>query len=79
MVKLDISKHVLVPKHQKLSEKEKTELFKKYGISSDSLPRIVKDDVAIADLNLKVDDIVKITRQSSTAGVTVFYRVVVNA
>ncbi|MEM2916550.1 MAG: DNA-directed RNA polymerase subunit RpoH/Rpb5 C-terminal domain-containing protein, partial [Candidatus Woesearchaeota archaeon] len=26
----DVTKHVLVPKHSKLSEKEKKELFEKY-------------------------------------------------
>jgi DNA-directed RNA polymerase subunit H len=78
MNKFDVRKHLLVPKHTKLSEKEKAELFKKYNISGDELPGISKNDAAIAELNVKAGDVVKIVRQSTTAGTALFYRVVVN-
>ena len=74
----DIGKHTLVPKHAKLSEKEKEIVLKKFNISVTQLPRIVKNDSAIKDLKLKLGDVVKITRQSPTAGETVFYRGVTN-
>ncbi len=76
--KLLIKKHVLIPKHIKLSEKEKKELFEKYGISLKELPRIRLDDAAIAKLKVKVGDVIKIMRQSPTAGETVYYRGVVS-
>ena len=74
----DISKHTLVPKHTKLSEKEKEIILKKYNISVTQLPRIIKTDSAIKDLKLKQGDVVKIVRQSPTAGEIIFYRSVTN-
>ena len=69
-----ITKHVLVPKHAKLSEKEKDELFKRYNITLRELPKILKDDPALASLDVKPGDVIKITRKSPTAGESVFYR-----
>ncbi|MBN2454016.1 DNA-directed RNA polymerase subunit H [Candidatus Woesearchaeota archaeon] len=79
MTQVEVKKHALVPKHTKLSEKEKNELFKKYKIEADSLPGISKNDAAISDLNVKLGDVIKIVRNSSTAKTSVFYRVVLNA
>ena len=78
MQKLDVSKHVLVPKHSKVSEKERKELFEKYAIELKDLPRVFKADPAIVDLDVKEGDIVKIVRNSPTAGLCVFYRRVVS-
>ncbi|MBW2970295.1 DNA-directed RNA polymerase subunit H [Candidatus Woesearchaeota archaeon] len=77
MAKFDVTKHELVPKHSKLSDKETKELFAKYAIELPNLPRIFKDDPAIENLDVKEGDIVKIVRKSHTAGETVFYRRVV--
>lgn len=77
--KLDIAKHVLIPKHSKLSEKEKKDLFEKYNISTKELPKIMSDDPAIAHLDAKPGDIIKIIRDSPTMGKSVFYRGVTNA
>ncbi len=77
--KLNVSKHVLVPKHIKLTEKEKKELLEKYNITLRELPKILKKDPAIKHLNLKQGDIIKIIRKSQTAGESIFYRGVVSA
>jgi DNA-directed RNA polymerase subunit H len=74
----DVSKHVLVPKHSKLSDKEKKELFEKYVADLRDLPRIYKDDLGIENLDAKEGDIIKITRKSPTAGESIFYRRVVS-
>jgi len=74
MVKIEITKHELVPKHSKLSEKECKELFEKYGIDVQNLPRIFRADPAIQHLDIKEDDVIKINRTSPTAGTTVFFR-----
>ena len=76
--KIIIKKHVLMPQHIKLSEKEKQEMFEKYKISLKELPRIKKDDPALASLNVKAGDVIKIIRSSPTAGETIFYRGVVS-
>jgi DNA-directed RNA polymerase subunit H (RpoH/RPB5) len=73
-----VEKHILVPKHSLLKDKEKNELFEKYNITGSNLPRILKSDKALDKLDAKEGDIIKIERQSPTAGKTVFYRLVVN-
>ena|SRR3989338_4062728 len=75
----DISKHVLVPKHDKVSEKEKKELFSSYNITLFELPKILITDPAIRSLNVKIGDVIKITKKSQTAGEVVYYRGVVSA
>jgi len=76
--KFEVAKHVLVPKHTKVSEKEKKELLEKYAIDLENLPRIQPTDAAIQHLDVKEGDIIKIERASPTAGETVFYRRVVS-
>lgn len=79
MAKFKIEEYILVPKHSKISEKEKKEVLEKYNISLKELPKIMKKDPAIKELDAKAGDIIKITRKSPTAGESVFYRCVVNA
>ena len=74
--KIDVSKHVLVPKHSKVSEKEKKELLEKYNMTTVELPKIFKNDPALSNLDATVGDIIKIARKSPTAGDVLFYRVV---
>ena len=73
----DVTKHVLVPKHKKLSEREAQELLKKLNISFKQLPKIFINDPAIKHLNPKVGDIIKIERISPTSKKTVYYRGVI--
>ncbi len=75
---VNILEHELVPKHEIISEKEKEELLKKYGIKSlRQLPRILSSDPVVKAIGAKVGDIIKITRKSPTAGEAVYYRIVV--
>ena len=73
-----VNTHQLVSKHQKVSDSEKKSLFGRYNIDYKSLPRISREDPAIIHLNLKHGEIVKIERESKTAGRTAYYRVVVD-
>lgn len=73
-----VDKHILTPKHVKLSDKEKAHLFGKYGVTEREIPKIVKTDSAILNLDIKPGDIIKIIRKSPTAGEAVFYRVVID-
>jgi len=77
MTKFKPSQHILVPKHVKLSEKDKKELLEKFHVSVRDLPKINKKDPALENLDIKKGDILKILRKSPSAGETVFYRVVV--
>ena len=68
--------HVLVPKHEILTSEEKEELLQKLGTTEKQLPFIFSEDPAITDMKPKSGDIIKITRESMTAGVTKYYRLV---
>ncbi len=65
-------------KHEVLSEEEAKQILEKYRVSEDELPRIKKEDAALEELVFNVGSIIKITRNSSTAGHAVYYRVVVD-
>jgi DNA-directed RNA polymerase subunit H len=73
----NVNKHTLVPKQSKLSEAEKKKLFETYRIDGKQLPRILLSDPAIASLSIKVGDVIEVQRESKTAGIALYYRVVV--
>ena len=68
---------MLIPKHEILSEKEKDELLKKYKITLRNLPKILVSDPVVVALKAKVGDVIKITRNSPTAGKSIYYRAVI--
>jgi DNA-directed RNA polymerase I, II, and III subunit RPABC1 len=75
----NISKHILVPKHELLKNiDEINAFFKKYNIKSKAqMPTIHRDDPMARYLGMSIGDIVKITRPSLTAGFYNYYRVCV--
>lgn len=69
------SKHVLVPKHEKLSEADAKQLIHTYQLRSKSqLPVILKTDIMARWLGLKHGEIVRITRINENSGVYYYYR-----
>ncbi len=75
---VEISKHILVPKHTKISEEEIKVILDKYNISLNQLPKILKSDPAIKNLNAEVGDVIKIERDSPTMGTVDFFRAVIH-
>ena len=75
----DILDHSLIPKHTKLSSEEEKKFLEKNKFTKEHLPRVLIDDPAIQHLKAKSGDIIKIERESQTAGTTYFYRVVSSA
>lgn len=73
----NIFDHELVPKHEILTPEEANELLEKYGIEAHQLPRIKSSDVVMIGLGAKPGDIIKIMRDSPTAGKHMAYRLVV--
>ncbi len=71
-------KHMFIPKHTKISDSEKDELFNKYKVKLQNLPKISILDPAIVHLEPSVGDIIKIERDSETSGKSIFYRGVIN-
>ncbi|MEM4263528.1 MAG: DNA-directed RNA polymerase subunit H [Candidatus Woesearchaeota archaeon] len=74
----DVTKHMLVPKHSIASDAEKKKIIQRYCLTGQELPRILKTDPAIINLKPKEGDIIKIIRNSPTAGKAIFYRRVVS-
>ena len=69
--------HIYVPKHAIISKKEAEEVLKKFNCKPTELPLIFVNDPAIIGLGVKPGDMIKITRKSSTAGESIYYRYVV--
>ena len=72
---VNITKHVLVPKHILLKPEEKDQLLKRYRIKPSQLPKIYITDTVAKYLGLKRGDVVKIVRFSETAGKYITYRI----
>lgn len=73
---VNIMDHELVPKHIVLSNTEKEDLFAKYNLSETLLMRIQSYDPVVRYYGLKRGQVVKIIRNSETAGRYVSYRLV---
>jgi DNA-directed RNA polymerase subunit H len=73
----DEKRHYLVPEHVLIRKEKVAELMAELGIKKDALPRIDKTDPAIKLLKPEKGDVVKIIRDSMTAGQSVYYRRVV--
>jgi DNA-directed RNA polymerase subunit H (RpoH/RPB5) len=75
-LQFNITKHVLVPKHELISDpEEKKRILEMYSLKSiHQLPIILRHDPMAKWLNLKSGDIVRITRPSQTSGLYVSYR-----
>jgi DNA-directed RNA polymerase I, II, and III subunit RPABC1 len=76
-VVFNITKHVLVPKHIKMTEDEiKIIMDKHYIVSKSTFPVMNRDDPIARYLNLSSGDLCKIIRKSITSGEYISYRVV---
>jgi len=76
-VVINITKHILVPMHIKLTDDEIKIIMEKNYITSKSLfPVMNRDDPVAKYLNLSSGDVCKIIRKSITSGEYISYRVV---
>ncbi len=75
---MKVTDHFLVPKHIKLSVKEKEQLLAVYNVTQKEFPKILKSDPAISHIDTQVGDVIKIIRNSPVAKVSIYYRVVVS-
>lgn len=75
-MKTDILKHQLVPEHVILSEEEAKKVLEDMKVHAEQLPRIRSDDPVVKAIGAREGDILKIVRESPTAGKFVTYRIV---
>ena len=73
----DEKRHYLVSEHVLIKKEKVAELMAELGVKKDALPRIDKTDAAIKLLRPEKGDVVKIIRDSLTAGQAVYYRRVI--
>ncbi len=69
--------HVYVPNHEIMTIEQAKEVLQKFNCKPTELPLIFVNDPAIIGLGVKPGDMIKITRKSSTAGQSLYYRYVV--
>ncbi|ESQ52852.1 hypothetical protein EUTSA_v10017724mg [Eutrema salsugineum] len=73
---VNITKHVLRPKHQVLNDKEKKSLLKKFSIEEKQLPRLSKQDPTVRYYGLEEGQVVKVTYKDDLTESNVTYRCV---
>ena len=76
-LKISLLDHDLIPKHEILSKEDTEGVLKVYNITSAQLPKIKITDPVVELIGAKLGQVLRITRNSPTAEVAVFYRLVV--
>jgi len=75
-LKIDIQDHMLVPKHEIMTEEEISDEFSEVDYDIKNLPKIKSTDPVVKTIGAEPGNVLRITRESQTAGVFVTYRIV---
>lgn len=73
----DIFEHGLVPRHEILPPKEREKVLNQFKVKPYQMPQVTSTDPAVKVIGAKPGDVLKITRESTTAGEHITYRYVV--
>ncbi|CAN1132457.1 DNA-directed RNA polymerase V subunit 5A [Linum perenne] len=73
---VNITKHVLKPRHQVLPDEEKKQLLKQYSIEDKQLPRLLRNDAIARYYGLEKGQVVKVTYTGDITDSHVTYRCV---
>ncbi|MGA1872805.1 MAG: DNA-directed RNA polymerase subunit H [Thermoplasmatota archaeon] len=77
MPRFNVMENYLVPRHSILQKEEVDGLLERYGIDISQLPKILMMDPCAKALSAVPGDVIKIERESPTAGLSFYYRLVV--
>jgi DNA-directed RNA polymerase subunit H len=69
--------HKMVPNHEILNEEDLNKILSEYKVEKEQLPKIRISDPSAVSVKAKVGDVVRVTRESPTAGKSYFYRLVI--
>jgi len=69
--------HKMVPNHEILDESDLKKKLAEFNIEKEQMPKIKVTDPVAVYIKAKVGDVVRITRDSPTAGKAIFYRLVI--
>ena len=75
-MKIDIQDHMLVPKHEIMTEEDISEVFSDVDYDFKDLPKIRSEDPVVKAIGAEPGNVLRITRESQTAGVFITYRIV---
>ena len=75
-MKINIQDHKLVPKHEIMTEDEISEEFSDVDYDFKDLPKIKANDTVVEAIGAQPGNVLRITRESQTAGEFITYRIV---
>ena len=75
-MQIDIQDHMLVPKHEIMSKKDISVEFSDVDYDFKNLPKIKSKDPVVKEIGAEPGDVLRITRESQTAGTFITYRIV---
>lgn len=75
--KVLVPDHDYVPKHEIMTKDEAQEILERYNCTPTEMPLIFVTDPAIVGLGVRPGDMIRIHRDSPTAGRSIYYRYVV--
>ncbi|MCG7853441.1 MAG: DNA-directed RNA polymerase subunit H [Methanosarcinaceae archaeon] len=78
MRKFSLLDHELIPKHEIMVEDELKSVLNQYQIEKEQLPKLKVSDPIALEIGASVGDVVKIMRNSQTAGEAIYYRLVID-
>ena len=73
----NVTKHILVPKHIKLTKEETKEIMEKYSCTKIQLSKILINDPQVKYHGMKIGDVCKIVRNNKQNGTEISYRIVI--
>ena len=77
MPRFNVMENYLVPRHSILPQEEVDALLSRYEIDLSQLPKILMEDPCAKAIGAVPGNVIKIERESPTAGLSLYYRLVV--